>query len=65
MAIWTRFREDIDLEAASKQAFHLGLSFSSGSQYGKKWNATRLGFASSTEAELREAVRILSTCIAS
>ena len=65
MAIWTRFREDIDLEAASKRAFHLGLSFSSGSQYGKEWNATRLGFASSTEAELREAVRILSTCIAS
>lgn len=63
MAIWTRFREDVDLEAASKRAFHRGLSFSSGAAYGPAWNATRLGFASSTEAELREAVRILKGCL--
>ncbi len=63
MAIWTNFRKDIDLEAASKRAFNRGLSFSSGSIYGPKWNATRLGFASSTEAELTEAVRILKGCL--
>lgn len=59
MAIWTRFAPEIDLEAASKRAHMLGLSFSSGSAYGKDWNATRLGFASSTEKELVEAVGIL------
>jgi len=34
-----------------------------GEGYGPEWNATRLGFASSTEAELREAVRILRGCL--
>lgn len=63
MAIWTRFREDVDLEAAQQKAHHKGLSFSSGAAYGKEWNATRLGFASSTEAELTEAVRILRACL--
>lgn len=65
MAIWTNFHEDIDLAAASARAHHRGLSFSSGAAYGPDWNATRLGFASSTETELREAVRILRGCLLS
>ncbi len=59
MAIWTKFREDIDLVSASKRAYHLGLSFSDGSQYVNGNNGTRLGFASMNEEELTEAVRLL------
>jgi len=56
MAIWTRFAPEIDLVAASERAMRKGLSFSSGAGYGEGWNATRLGFASSNEGELGEAV---------
>jgi len=63
MALWTRFYQQIDLETASKKAHGLGLSFSSGRAYGKRWNATRLGFASSSEGELEEAVRILARVV--
>jgi len=63
MAIWTKFNQQVDLEAASKKAHRLGLSFSNGNAYGKEWNATRLGFASSSEGELGEAVAILRRVI--
>lgn len=59
MAIWTTFSPEIDLVDASKKAQGLGLSFSDGSQYPGGWNGTRLGFASSNEAELDRAVEIL------
>lgn len=63
MAIWTEFDNNIDLVAAAKRARILGLGISDGSQYGENWNATRLGFASSTEEELEEAVQLLARSV--
>lgn len=63
MAIWTKFRKDINLVQASKRAYSLGLSFSDGSQYRGNRNATRLGFASMNEEELTAAVKLLKRSI--
>ncbi|SEP99568.1 aminotransferase-like domain-containing protein [Neolewinella agarilytica] len=64
MAIWTKFAPEINLTDARQRAHRLGLSFSDGAGYGREWNATRLGFASSNEEELEEAVRILRNSLA-
>ncbi|MEL7159276.1 MAG: aminotransferase class I/II-fold pyridoxal phosphate-dependent enzyme, partial [Bacteroidota bacterium] len=60
MAIWTEFDRSIDLAKVAARARVLGLGFSDGRQYGVEVNATRLGFASSTEAELAAAVALLA-----
>ncbi|MFN8347709.1 MAG: PLP-dependent aminotransferase family protein [Spirosomataceae bacterium] len=59
MAVWTRFDRGIDLGEMAQKALKKGLFFSAGKHHQAPWNATRLGFASSTTEELEQAVGIL------
>lgn len=62
LALWATFRPDIDLPRLAEQAASLGLSLSSGLPHvaaGQQPHSIRMGFASSTEAELAQAVAIL------
>lgn len=66
MAVWTQFAPDIDLKAVSAAAIQQDLFFAEG--YGAHesphlHNSTRLGFASSTTAELEESVGILAALL--
>jgi|GEM_PF-1659035 len=62
MAVWARFNPSIDMAKLAKRAEKDGLFLSSGASHnppGQQLNGTRLGFASSTESELDQAVAIL------
>jgi len=62
MAVWARFDPNTDLTLLAGQALERGLYFSDGAGSGtsdEHLNATRLGFASSTPAELEVSVDIL------
>lgn len=62
LAIWATFNPAIDLPAVAERAGKAGLYLSPGlvhNQFGNPLNSTRLGFASSTESELEQAVAIL------
>lgn len=62
LALWATFQPDIDLPRLAEQAASLGLSLSSGLPHvapGQQPHSIRMGFASSTEAELAQAVAIL------
>jgi GntR family transcriptional regulator/MocR family aminotransferase len=62
LAVWATFGPEIDPELLAGQAGQMGLSFASGLTHnppGQRLNGTRLGFASSTEAELTQSVLIL------
>ncbi len=66
MACWTVFDPAVDLTASAAAARKQGLYFSDGVQHNspeKKWNGTRLGFASSTPEELEQSVEILRRSI--
>ncbi|MEO0733412.1 MAG: aminotransferase class I/II-fold pyridoxal phosphate-dependent enzyme, partial [Bacteroidota bacterium] len=63
MAIWTEFDRSIKLPEVAARARVRGLGFSDGRQYGAGINATRLGFASSTEVELGEAMALLAEAL--
>ena len=64
MSVWTQFNQDIDLKELYEQALKRDLFITSGEQIqGKSINATRLGYASSTEEELEISVRILKDLI--
>ncbi len=68
MAVWARFDPAIDMAKLSERAEKAGLVLSSGLMHnppGQWLNGTRLGFASSTESELEQAVSILKKTIAS
>lgn len=62
MAVWATFDPAIDMEMLSKRASQSGLDLASGLTHnppGQILNGTRLGFASSTEAELTQSVAVL------
>ncbi|MBO0950488.1 aminotransferase-like domain-containing protein [Fibrella forsythiae] len=64
LAIWATFNQDIDLEAIAERTGRAGLYLSSGLVHnlpGQLLNSTRMGFASSTEAELEQAVVLLKS----
>ncbi|MCU0326388.1 MAG: PLP-dependent aminotransferase family protein [Spirosomaceae bacterium] len=64
MSVWTRFDNSIDLVRTAENAFRKGLYFSNGIHHDlphKKFNSTRLGFASSTLTELEMCVEILKS----
>jgi GntR family transcriptional regulator/MocR family aminotransferase len=66
MSLWTEFDKSINLVELAEKALKKDLYFSDGSQhscFGGKTNFTRLGYASSSEAELEESVRILKKLI--
>ncbi|WP_258100241.1 MocR-like pyridoxine biosynthesis transcription factor PdxR [Marinoscillum pacificum] len=64
MSVWTQFNHDIDLKKLYERALKRNLFITSGEQIqGKSINATRLGYASSTEEELEISVGILKDLI--
>ena len=64
MSVWTQFNQDIDLKKLYERGLKRDLFITSGEQIeGKSINATRLGYASSTEEELEISVRILKDLI--
>ncbi|NND33088.1 MAG: PLP-dependent aminotransferase family protein [Saprospiraceae bacterium] len=66
MAIWTKFRSDIDLAGLAKKALNHDLYFQDGTQFHSSpdgIHCTRLGFASSSVEELTHAVEILSDLV--
>lgn len=63
MAVWTLFDKGIDLELLAEKALKKELFFSDGRHHFPVLNATRLGFASSNEAELEQCVEILKNTI--
>ncbi|WP_341224441.1 PLP-dependent aminotransferase family protein [uncultured Arcticibacterium sp.] len=66
MSIWTKFNDDIDLIKLAERALKNDLYFSDGNQHCGNYpglNSTRLGFASSTEEELEESVKIIKSLI--
>ena len=64
MSIWTEFNSDIDLKQLYQRALKRDLFITSGEEIqGKKINATRLGYASSTQQELEIGVGILKQLI--
>jgi len=68
LAIWARFTPTASLPAVAARAQQLGLYINDGSFYRGAQpdsNATRLGFASLNEEELREAVGLLTQATAS
>jgi GntR family transcriptional regulator/MocR family aminotransferase len=63
MAVWTHFNPDIDIARLSEKARQHELYFSAGIRNNNTHpvlNAARLGFASSTPAELEQCVAIMS-----
>ena len=66
LAVWTRFNESVCVEQLAERAERAGLLISNGLSYNPpsyNLNATRLGFASSNEAELDQAISILKNCV--
>ncbi|GAB3543499.1 aminotransferase-like domain-containing protein [Spirosoma fluminis] len=67
MAVWAVFDSTIDLERLAEDAGRAGLFLSSGVSHNppgrRQLNGTRLGFASSNEAELEQAVAVLGKLI--
>ncbi|GAB3506444.1 PLP-dependent aminotransferase family protein [Spirosoma knui] len=66
MAVWAVFDPAIDLEQVAEDAGRAGLFLSSGVSHNppsRRINGTRLGFASSTEDELEQAVAVLRKLI--
>jgi len=66
MAVWTHFDPKLDLEKLSQKALQNDLYFNDGGIYHPSTpshNATRLGFASSTPAELERCVEIMARVI--
>ena len=61
MSVWTQFNADIDLRKLARQALMHELYFYDGASFNadEKFNATRLGFASSTPEELQKSVEII------
>lgn len=62
MSVWTKFDDSVDMAKIAENAFRKGLYFSNGLHHDlphKKFNSTRLGFASSTIEELEICVEIL------
>ncbi|MDB5241352.1 MAG: GntR family transcriptional regulator [Spirosoma sp.] len=62
MAVWALFDPAIDMEKLGKRASQRGLDLANGLMHnppGQLLNGTRLGFASSTEAELDQSVALL------
>lgn len=62
MAVWATFDPSIDMDVRTQRAAREGLVLSSGVMHnppGQRLNGTRLGFASSNEAELEQSVAIL------
>lgn len=63
MAVWTKFDPQIDLPGLAKKALKKDLYFADGLAHdtsSKQWNATRLGFASSSNEELIHSMGILA-----
>jgi GntR family transcriptional regulator / MocR family aminotransferase len=66
MAIWTKFRLGIDLQLLARKAIKRDLYFQDGTSFQTSPDdppATRLGFASSNEKELEEAVSLLKSLL--
>ncbi len=66
MSVWAEFDRQINMEAIVTKALQQGLYLSSGVQHNlpeHNFNATRLGFASSTVSELEQCVEILKKVI--
>lgn len=66
MSLWTHFHPEIDLRRLYERALRHDLFIPSGeqiSQAGQNLNVTRLGYASSTEEELEQSVKILRKLI--
>jgi GntR family transcriptional regulator/MocR family aminotransferase len=66
MAVWTNFDPRINLFELAQKALKRDLYFAGGvshASHSVPWNATRLGFASSSEKELIQSVEILSDLI--
>ncbi len=66
MAVWAQFDPAIDMVALAQQAGRVGLYLADGLGHnppGQHLNGTRLGFASSTEAELAQSVGVLKRVI--
>ncbi len=62
MAVWANFDPAVDMDSVAQRAGRAGLFLSSGVTHnppGQRLNGTRLGFASSTEDELKRSVAIL------
>ncbi len=67
LAVWATIDPAIDMEKLTDRASQNGLYFSNGLMHnppGKVMNSTRLGFASSTEAELEQSVAVLKKLLA-
>lgn len=68
MAVWTKFDPGIDLKEVAAKALANDLYFADGTSQGifsNSYNATRLGFASSTIDELEQGVNIMRKIIES
>ena len=66
MAVWTTFDTTIDMEKLTERAGKAGLFLASGVAHNppnQRLNSTRLGFASSTENELEQAVSVLKRSV--
>lgn len=66
MAIWTKFRPGIDLQLLARKAMKRDLYFQDGTSFQTSLDdppATRLGFASSNEKELEDAVSLLKSLL--
>ena len=66
MAVWTNFDASINLSVLAEKALKKDLYFAGGIPHrapAAPWNATRLGFASSSESELVRSVGILTELI--
>ncbi|GAB3032813.1 aminotransferase-like domain-containing protein [Spirosoma pulveris] len=66
LAVWASFDPAIDMELLAQQAEHNGLYLSNGLFHnppGQRLNSTRLGFASSSEAELGRSVGVLKKAV--
>ncbi|AEE50229.1 PLP-dependent aminotransferase family protein [Haliscomenobacter hydrossis] len=63
MAVWANFDPDLPLRELALKARAKGLYIPDGSSYSSHLNATRLGFASATEAEMEAGMRILRACL--
>ncbi len=63
MAVWVLFEKGLVLEVIADMALKKDLFFSNGKHHHSLLNATRLGFASSTEEELERCVEILQEVI--
>ncbi|RYC71457.1 aminotransferase-like domain-containing protein [Spirosoma sordidisoli] len=66
LAVWATFDPAIDMASLAERARQTGLSLANGLFHnppGQRLNGTRLGFASSTEAELEQAVALLKQAV--